>query len=487
MNSMEQQNKEQLIVKIAFEDTVRLIVLEEPPTIKGVRKLIKEKFGYPASEGDLTYSLPGDDDVITLTEDEDLRLACGLRTWRGAPVKIVATASEPLVGDDAEALNTYEQASKNLVAYDVVAPAAELEKLMDALNFGPRRLVKVGLASPRSLKLHKNNDKGNDDVNDNVNDDVNDDDDQGDGGDWEKVRDISLNDGDDDNRHKGEGEQAEVREMTMDDAATVKAVDNLVSAQAFDGDESSKQKDEDDVVVAALRAKGVSLAAATIHVLLRLLRCCPKRFVKLGMVADMAKARAAYKAGGKDAARAIFKQPGKRVCGWGRGLAGKGKGRGGAFARAGSYVRGFKQHGLKGGRGKGWGKGAASCDDGDVSADTAHPHGSKGGRGKGWAKGWGKSAASYDKGEDAADAAHHHHPSKHHHHPSHYHHHPETAPYHHAHHHGHHGPPSQTGHHGFGSTTNHPPHAGHHGFGSTANQPAQPASPPPYHDDVGDY
>lgn len=307
-----------LYAKLEFEGAINLVEIVDPSvcTIKELRKLFKEKHGARAMRGVLTYTLPHDDDKILLRSDQDILLAAKLRSWADQPIKICSEEAEEQeeeqTGDDG--LDAFEQSEKTLALYGLAVPAQEIRTMFSALDMGPRRLIRCNLAHPRSLK--RSNDKKQEDKDEISEDDEN----------WEEVSSLKISD-------KPEEEE----EVIIIQEAVSMSEDNTDKAGVVTADVTTT----DDAVVTALRLKGVTLEASTIHALLRLLHVQPKKFVKLGLIKDLKVAREAYKTGGKTAAHVMFKQSPKSggVKGWGRGLAG-GRGRCG-----------------KGGPGKGRGRG----------------------------------------------------------------------------------------------------------------------------------
>merc|ERR1719464_541594 len=62
--------------------------------------------------------------------------------------------SEPLkiTSTEVDSRNVFDHASAELAKHGLDAPSTELKKLLDVLEFKPRRLVKCGLAPPKALK-----------------------------------------------------------------------------------------------------------------------------------------------------------------------------------------------------------------------------------------------------------------------------------------------------------------------------------------------
>ena len=78
---------------------------------------------------------------MQLLDDADLALA---KKHGSEPLKITST--------EVDARNVFDHASSELAKHGLDAPATELKKLLDVLQFKPRRLVKCGLAPPKALK-----------------------------------------------------------------------------------------------------------------------------------------------------------------------------------------------------------------------------------------------------------------------------------------------------------------------------------------------
>ena len=114
--------------------------------------------------------------------------------------------------------------------------------------------------------------------------------------------------------------------------------DEALDSSALD---SSAPAAPDDAVVAALRARGVALPARTAHEFLARVKVPPKRFVKLGLVADLPAARRAYAESGAYAFA-------RKMCAGGPG------GRGGLPAK----IRFVRRENARLGRGA-----ASRCDD----------------------------------------------------------------------------------------------------------------------------
>jgi hypothetical protein len=334
-----------MLVKLVFEDCVRLTQVATPPTMKEIRGLFKEMHGDRAKGGALSYSLPEDDDRISLVTDADLRLAASLRPWAQSPLKIVSEAGPDTGPVHEEGKDTWRQAEENLSGYGVKAPASQLKLLCQALGVGPRRMVRVGLAHPMSIKLLPKEDQvmedtGEDEANTNKSS-------------WEEVEALKITD----NAAQDEEVVIVGSDADKEDLPQAVAMGPAPAPGAPAGAE--------DACVAALRAKGVTLPAEIIHALLRLLAVHPRKFIKAGLLSDIKVAREAFKTGGAAAAHILFKAEKKRAMkGWGRGLSGRGRGRfctagsaackGGRAARAGFKGGACRGSAGKGGRGGGW-------------------------------------------------------------------------------------------------------------------------------------
>mmetsp|Transcript_3897 Transcript_3897/g.15493 ORF Transcript_3897/g.15493 Transcript_3897/m.15493 type:complete len:499 (+) Transcript_3897:1040-2536(+) len=323
-----------IVLKLAFGEAIRLVEVDHPLTIAGLRAKFAEVFATRAPLA-LTYSLPGDCDRLAIETDEDVALA---QKFGGQPLKVAAVETLSSAADDDDdddaapvAGDVFECAAASLrengLDNDGVE-AKEIERLLAVLELRPRRLVKFGLAPRRALDETK---RGGPAENDAADDD--DDDDEA----------PQPADNDDDEvlmpaatatttptkaaaaaaeaeEEPWEAVDGKVERLTIDDAAAA-------TAATADGE---------DAVVAALRARGIlTLSPTAVHALLRILDVPPRRFVKLGLVADLGAAREAYKTGGRKAAAVLFKSAGSaKTRGWGRGLCGgrgRGRGRGWAF------------------------------------------------------------------------------------------------------------------------------------------------------------
>ena len=94
------------------------------------------------TQGTLTYQLnEQDEDVLQLVDDNDLQLA---KKHGSEPLKITST--------EVDTRDVFDHASAELAKHGLDAPSTELKKLLDVLQFAPRRLVKCGLAPPKALK-----------------------------------------------------------------------------------------------------------------------------------------------------------------------------------------------------------------------------------------------------------------------------------------------------------------------------------------------
>lgn len=315
-----------LLAKLCFEKAARLA--EVGDTMGSLRDKFGEFYGPEAAAGALTYQLaPGDADELQLVTDGDVKLA----NRAGAkPLRVTSTAVEKPEEEDARSAFDHAEASLKNVGLD--APADQVRRLLQVLDYRPRRLVKCGLAPPKSLAYTPDGFHNLDD------DDEDDDEAEEPDASFEVVeplRAVTL--------AEPAGENAPFVEAADDVAgagAAQAAEAALAGAGAAEAAEAALAEPE-DAVVAALTARGVKLAPPVLHALLRVLRTAPKRFVKLGMLGDVRAARQAYKRGGKASARELFKKGGCKGC-YGRGLHGRGpggRGRGRGWEHAGEGPR----------------------------------------------------------------------------------------------------------------------------------------------------
>ena len=202
--------------------------------------------------------------------------------------------SEPLkiTSTEVDTRNVFDHASAELAKHGLDAPSTELKKLLDVLQFKPRRLVKCGLAPPKALKCTAKGDEA------------------------EEPEDVLV-----------------VEALSIEDKEADATLDDAALAAKLQAEEYGTH----DVVLEAVTAKGIKLDSNTLHALLRMLHCRPARFVKLGLVEDVKAARQAYKLGGRACAKEWFRNKGghgKGGKGWGRGLHGRGRchGRGAGWA-----------------------------------------------------------------------------------------------------------------------------------------------------------
>ena len=130
-----------LLTKLVFEGKIHLA--ECDLGMEDLRDAFKTAHGEQAAKGALKYHLnEGDADELQLVNDADLALA---KKFGTEPLKITsATVDEKSV---------FEHAAAELAKHGLDAPPTELKKLLDVLQFKPRRLVKCGLAPPKALKF----------------------------------------------------------------------------------------------------------------------------------------------------------------------------------------------------------------------------------------------------------------------------------------------------------------------------------------------
>merc|ERR1711927_114399 len=84
------------------------------------------------TQGTLTYQLnENDEDALQLVDDADVALA---KKHGAEPLKITST--------EVDTRNVFDHASAELAKHGLDAPSTELKKLLDVLQFKPRRLVK---------------------------------------------------------------------------------------------------------------------------------------------------------------------------------------------------------------------------------------------------------------------------------------------------------------------------------------------------------
>merc|ERR1719305_947854 len=292
-----------LLAKLVFAGSARLA--ECDLGIDELRAAFKHAHGDEASKGSLTYQLnENDDDALQLVDDADVALA---KKHGSEPLKITST--------EVDTRNVFDHASAELAKHGLDAPSTELKKLLDVLQFAPRRLVKCGLAPPKALKNTLKGDEA------------------------EEPEDVYV------------VEMAEA--LAIEDKEADATLDDAALAAKLQAEEYGNH----DVVLEAVTGRGIKLDSNTLHSLLRILYCRPARFVQLGLVEDIKAARQAFKLGGKACANEWFRNKGchgKGGKGWGRGLHGRGRARG---SRAGWVfeVSMEEEHhwGRRGGHGKG--------------------------------------------------------------------------------------------------------------------------------------
>ena len=294
-----------IVLKLEYEGEVRLVEVGEPASLDKIKGKFLELFGDEDLE--LKYTIPGDADMILIATDDELLLA---QRFGGKPLKIMGfTKKKTSFLPSEDELSVFEEASLSLKKNGVDdAPAKEIEQFLNLLQLQPRRLVKYGLAPPHSLKF-----KMDDGVNKII---------------------IGHTEDDDDSDSESEAGSSQKEKWEQVPVSQVEDLDINDDKDTIVVDaECVPEGEEEDVVVKALKGPGccVTMSPSTIHALLRILDVQPRRFVRLGLVSDLATARAAYKTGGKGAADAFFKSGGKgnKFKGWGRGLCGgRGRGRG---------------------------------------------------------------------------------------------------------------------------------------------------------------
>lgn len=313
-----------LLTKLVFEGKIHLA--ECDLGMEDLRDAFKTAHGEQAANGALTYHLnEGDADELQLVNDADLALA---KKFGTEPLKITsATVDEKSV---------FEHASQELAKHGLDAPPTELKKLLDVLQFKPRRLVKCGLAPPKALKFTPAGDE-EEDVED-----------------IQLVEALSLED------TEADAAKACCNKEKADKSCCNKGHDHKFfyhKEEDTDAALAAKLQAEEygqaDVVLEAVTAQGVRLDGKCLHALLRMLHCRPARFVKLGLVDDVKAARQAYKSGGKACAKEWFRNKGGKGGGkgWGRGM--HGRGAGWAFEESWAEESRWGRRGGKGCHGKG--------------------------------------------------------------------------------------------------------------------------------------
>ena len=281
------------------------------------------------TQGTLTYQLnEQDEDMLQLVDDADVALA---KKHGSEPLKITST--------EVDTRNVFDHASAELAKHGLDAPSTELKKLLDVLQFAPRRLVKCGLAPPKALKNTLKGDEAEEPEDVYV---------------VEMAEALAIED-----EPKPVTSGLAALQKTANEAAA--ALDKEADATLDDAALAAKLQAEEygnhDVVLEAVTGRGIKLDSNTLHALLRMLHCRPARFVRLGLVEDIKAARQAFKLGGKACANEWFRNKGchgKGGKGWGRGLHGRGRchGRGAGWA---FEVSMEEEHrwGRRGGHGKG--------------------------------------------------------------------------------------------------------------------------------------
>merc|ERR1719464_1916556 len=133
--------------------------------------------------------------------------------------------SEPLkiTSTEVDARNVFDHASSELAKHGLDAPPTELKKLLDVLQFKPRRLVKCGLAPPKALKCTAQGDEA------------------------EEPEDVLV-----------------VEALSIEDKEADATLDDAALAAKLQAEEYGTH----DVVLEAVTAKGIKLDANTLHALL---------------------------------------------------------------------------------------------------------------------------------------------------------------------------------------------------------------------------
>jgi len=324
-----------LLAKLVFAGSARLA--ECDLGIDELRAAFKRAHGEEASQGTLTYRLnENDGDALQLVDDADLALA---KKHGSEPLKITST--------EVDTRDVFDHASAELAKHGLDAPATELKKLLDVLQFAPRRLVKCGLAPPKALKNTLKGDEAEEPEDVYV---------------VEMAEALAIED-----EPKPVTTGLAALQKTANEAAA--ALDKEADATLDDAALAAKLQAEEygnhDVILEAVTGRGIKLDSNTLHSLLRILYCRPARFVQLGLVEDIKAARQAFKLGGKACANEWFRNKGchgRGGKGWGRGLHGRGchgRGRGAGWAFEADIAEALRAEGWgwghRGGHGKGKG------------------------------------------------------------------------------------------------------------------------------------
>ena len=234
------------------------------------------------TQGTLTYQLnENDDDALQLVDDADVALA---KKHGSEPLKITST--------EVDTRNVFDHASAELAKHGLDAPSTELKKLLDVLQFRPRRLVKCGLAPPKALKNTLKGDEAEEPEDVYV---------------VEMAEALAIED-----EPKPETTGLAALQKTANEAAA--ALDKEADATLDDAALAAKLQAEEygnhDVILEAVTGRGIKLDSNTLHSLLRILYCRPARSVQLGLVEDIKAARQAFKLGGKACANEWFRNKG---------------------------------------------------------------------------------------------------------------------------------------------------------------------------------
>merc|ERR1719380_108973 len=283
-----------LLAKLVFAGSARLA--ECDLGIDELRAAFKRAHGDEASKGTLTYQLnEQDEDALQLVDDADLALA---KKHGSEPLKITST--------EVDTRDVFDHASSELAKHGLDAPATELKKLLDVLQFAPRRLVKCGLAPPKALKCTAKGDEAEEPEDVYV---------------VEMAEALAI---EDEPKPETTG-LAALQKTANEAAAALDKEDATLDDAALAAKLQAEEYGNHDVILEAVTGRGIKLDSNTLHALLRMLHCRPARFVRLGLVEDIKAARQAFKLGGKACANEWFRNKGchgKGGKGWGRGLHG---------------------------------------------------------------------------------------------------------------------------------------------------------------------
>merc|ERR1719460_3071303 len=218
--------------------------------------------------------------MLQLVDDADVALA---KKHGSEPLKITST--------EVDTRNVFDHASAELAKHGLDAPATELKKLLDVLQFAPRRLVKCGLAPPKALKNTLKGDEAEEPEDAYV---------------VEMAEALAI---EDEPKPETTG-LAALQKTANEAAAALDKEDATLDDAALAAKLQAEEYGNHDVVLEAVTGRGIKLDSNTLHSLLRILYCRPARFVQLGLVEDIKAARQAFKLGGKACANEWFRNKG---------------------------------------------------------------------------------------------------------------------------------------------------------------------------------